>query len=344
MNQGTKTPADSESFIAEIVGEESLMGQRMSAGRLLHMMDIAAASAAARHAESKLVTLAFDRIELLDYVCHMDYVRYDARVIQVGRSSMLVKVGGCYKAPDEMEIHPAHSGMITMVAIDQDGKPNKKIPRLEYRSLQDFELKTLAESRQRLLANRRKMIASVDGMTAIPREQLIDYYCRCTNFSPAETELVIRKNFLPRNTNILGNVFGGDTIEMMEELALATARQFTGNFRMVTIAMEDVLFIKPLHLDDIVEMRGRVIYVANTTLVVEIAVKAVSFQNEKKSHVTNNGLFTVLNYDRSGRKKSISTGLDMSRSDLTTQKCYLKEQIKYERRTGRKRDPACQPD
>jgi acyl-CoA hydrolase len=340
MAQETKTPADSESFIAEIVGEESLMGQRMSAGKLLHMMDIAAASAAARHAESELVTLAFDRIELLDYVCHMDYVRYNACVIQVGRSSILVKVEGHYKAPDEMEIHPGHSGVITMVAIDRDGKPNRNIPRLEYRSLQDFELKALAESRERLLTNRRNMIAAVDGMASIPKDQLIDYYPRSTYFSPENTDLVIRKNFLPRNTNILGNVFGGDTIEMMEELAVATARQFTGNFRMVTIAMEDVLFLKPLHLDDIVEMRGRVIFVANTTLVVEIAVKAVSFQNEKKSHVTNNGLFTVLNYDRSGRKKSISTGLDMSRSDLTTQKCYLKELIKYEMRTGRKQVPA----
>ena len=42
-------------FIAEIIGEESLIGQRMSAGKLLHMMDIAAGSAGARHSESPLV-------------------------------------------------------------------------------------------------------------------------------------------------------------------------------------------------------------------------------------------------------------------------------------------------
>jgi acyl-CoA thioesterase YciA len=335
-----KTPSDSESFIAEIVGEESRMGQRMSAGRLLHMMDIAAASAAARHAGCETVTLAFDRVELLDYICHMDYVRYDASVIQVGRSSMIVKVGGVYKAPEEMAVHTGHSGVITMVAIGADGRPNRNIPRLAYRSPRDLAQKALAESRQRLLANRRKTTAAVEEMTVIPEDHLADDYPRTARIPPEKTELVIRKNFLPRNTNILGNVFGGDTIEMMEELALATARQFTGNFRMVTIAMEEVLFLRPLHLDDIVEMRGRVIFVANTTLVVEIVVKAVSFRDEQASHATNSGLFTVLNYDRVGRKKGIAKGLDMSRSDLALRRCYLKEQIKYERRTGRRPDAA----
>ncbi len=334
MIRKMKTPADSDCFIAEIVGEESLMGQRMSAGKLLHMMDLAAAAAAARHAESPIVTLAFDRIELLDFICHMDYVRYQAYVIQVGRSSMVVKVDGFSKAPDEMEIRPGHSGVITMVAIDRNRQPNRNIPGLEYVTPQDHERKTLAEARQRLLENRRKMIAAVDGMADIPLERLTDSFPRNGRFSTSETELLIRKKFLPRNANALGNVFGGDTVEMMEELALATARQFTGNFRMVTIAMEDVLFLKPLQLEDIVEMRARVIFTANTTLVVEITVKGINFFDTQKSHVTNKGLFTVLNYDRSGRKKSILTGLDLSRSDLDTRRAYLKELIKYERRTG----------
>ncbi len=336
MERRMKTPADSGCFIAEIVGEESLMGQRMSAGRLLHMMDMAAASAAARHAESPIVTLAFDRIELLDFICHMDYVRYDAYVIQVGRSSMVVKVDGYSKAPDEMTTRPGHSGVITMVAIDQNRAPNKDIPGLEYVTARDLEKKALAEARQRLLDNRRKMIAAVDGMETITADRLTDGYHRTVYFPPAETELVIRKKFLPRNANALGNVFGGDTVEMMEELALATARQFTGNFRMVTIAMEDVLFIRPLQLEDIVEMCARVIFVANTTLVVEITVKGIDFFNAEKSHITNKGLFTVLNYDRSGRKKGIINGLDMSQADSDIRRAYLKELIKYERRIGSK--------
>jgi len=335
MTLKIKTPADSECFIAEIIGEESLMGQRMSAGKLLHMMDIAAASAGARHSGSSLVTLSFDRIELLDPICHRDYVRYDACVIQVGRSSMVIKVEGFHKAPGEMELVPGHSHIITMVAIDANRKPNKNIPKLEYRTSKDLELKKLAEIRQRFLNNRQRMKKAVFALEQISENWLKDYYSRTVYFTPDATELVTRRRFLPRNTNVLGNVFGGDTVEMMAELALATARQFTGNYRMVTIAMEDVFFLKPLQLENIFEMCAHVIFVANTTLVVEITVKAISLHDTQESYVTNNGLFTVLNYDRSGRKKGLVNGLDMSHSDLQTRQYYLNELIKYEKRTGR---------
>lgn len=335
MTRPIKTPADSESFIAEIIGEESLMGQRMSAGKLLQMMDMAAASAGARHSGSSLVTLSFDRIELLDPICHMDYVRYNACVIQVGHSSMVIKVDGFHKAPGELELIPGHSHILTMVAIDADKRPNKNIPRLEYRTDKDLELKKLAEVRQRFLAHRQKMKTAVFALEQIPENWLKDFYPRKVYFTPEATELVTRRRFLPRNTNVLGNVFGGDTVEMMAELALATARQFTGNYRMVTIAMEDVFFIKPLQLENIFEMCAHVIFVANTTLVVEITVKAVSMDETEDSYTTNNGLFTVLNYDRSGRKKGIVNGLDMAHSDLQNRQHYLNELLKYEKRTGR---------
>ncbi|SMC72427.1 Acyl-CoA hydrolase [Desulfocicer vacuolatum DSM 3385] len=335
MTRQIKTPADSECFIAEIIGEESLIGQRMSAGKLFQMMDIAAASAGARHSESSLVTLSFDRIELLDPICHRDYVRYDAYVIEVGRSSMVIKVDGSYKPPGELEPVPGHSHIITMVAIDEHRKPNKNIPKLEYRTPKDLELKKLAEMRQRFLTGRQKMKRSVFSLEKIPDEWLRDYYHRKAHFTPKATELVTRRRFLPRNTNVLGNIFGGDTVEMMAELALATARQFTGNHRMVTIAMEDVFFLKPLQLENIFEMCAHVIFVANTTLVVEITVKAVPLYDTEDSYVTNNGFFTVLNYDRSGRKKAIANGLDMTRCDLETRRHYLNELVKYEKRTGR---------
>ncbi|MGK5093724.1 hypothetical protein WDW89_17145 [Deltaproteobacteria bacterium TL4] len=45
----------------------------MAAGQLLHMMDLAAA-AAWHHARCPVVTLAFDWVELLNDICHMDYV------------------------------------------------------------------------------------------------------------------------------------------------------------------------------------------------------------------------------------------------------------------------------
>jgi acyl-CoA hydrolase len=329
-----KPPSESESYIAEIVGYEGLIGQRMFAGKLLHMMDFAAGDAAFRHCESPLVTLSFDRVELLNYIYHRDYIRYEAGVIQVGRSSMVVKVDGFSKSPTEMTIKPGHSGFITMVAIDENGRPNKNIPALTYNSAADLEKKRIAEQRQCQIGERNREMDQIEALTTVSSADLKDFFPRDRYYTPSQTGLSIRKRFLPRNANTLGIVFGGDTIEMMEELALATARQFTGNIRMVTIAMEDVLFLKSLYINDLMEMTSQVVFVAGTTLVVEITVRAIDIFGKQKNEITNKGTFTVLNYDASGGKMPIRNGLELAGADLSVRKCYLKEQIKYENRTS----------
>jgi len=329
-----KTPGDSLTHIAEIVGDESLIGQRMSAGKLLHMMDVAAGDAAFRHAESYLVTLSFDRIELLNFIRHRDYIRFDAQVIQVGRSSMVVEVTGLVKSPTETKRTPMRGGFITMVAIHKDGTPNKTIPGMTYRTREDQAKKELAEKRGVMLAERRTKLEAVDRLKAIPVKNLKDFSIRENYFSPAITVLDTRKRFLPRDANMLGIVFGGITIELMEELALATARQFTGNFRMVTIAMEDVLFMKPLNISDMADMSAKVIFVGNTTLVVEVTVKVFRLFAKDEGDMTNKGTFTVLNLSPEGKRMPITRGLDLSKAGLDTRKSYLKEQIKYTDRKG----------
>ncbi len=335
----TKTPADSRGYIAEIIGDESLYGQRMFAGVLLHMMDFAAAQAAIRHTESTLVTLAFDRVELLDFVFHRDYVRYDACVIKVGKSSVMVKVDASIKSPTEMTVRKGHSGIITMVAIDDKGRPNWNIPALDYETPEDLKMKKIAEQRDCQVEIRRKMLADIENLDKIDAHDLKDRFPRDHYYPSSETVLTIRKVFLPRNANALGIVFGGDTIQLMEELARATARQFTGNFRMVTIAMEDVLFLHPLYVREIVEMSGQVIFVAETTLMVEITVKSIPLFYREKAKVTNKGTFTVLNLDGDGRKMPIRKGIDLKKASSYIKKCYLKEQIQYENRKGNSESP-----
>ncbi|MBF0353218.1 MAG: acyl-CoA thioesterase [SAR324 cluster bacterium] len=325
-----KTPADSKSYIAEIVGEESRFGQRMDAGSLLHMMDLVAATAAWKHTGCHVVTLAFDRVELLNIICHMDYVRYDACVIKVGRSSLVVRVDGFSKPPTEMELQATHSGVITMVAVDENKRPNRDIPGMSYQSEEDLANKFYAEQRDTKLAQNKIALTRIDQLDEIGMDQLKDLFPRQRRYTPSQTELITRKLFLPRHVNALGNIFGGEIIELMEELAIANARQFTGNFNVVTIAMEDVLFLKPIQLDHLVEMKSVVTFVGKTTLTIEVSVRALDGFHPENGYITNNGIFTILNYDRSGQKKFIKTGLDLQTATLAHKKTYLRELFKYQ--------------
>jgi len=71
--------------------------------------------------------------------------------------------------------------------------------------------------------------------------------------------------------------------------------------------------------------------------VVEITVTAIDYYAPHIRRVTNKGEFTVLNYDSAGKKQRITSGLDMKHADLKQRKNYLKELIKYEARTKKKK-------
>ena len=335
MNQRvTKTPKDSEIYLAEIVGEESRFGHRLSAGPLLHLMDLAAATAAGKHSQTPVVTVAFDRIELLDTIYHMDYVRYEACVIRVGRSSMVAQVSGYARPATELELSPIHSGIITMVAVDSNKSPDRNIPKLEYLTKTDLEKKKLADQREEELQKDKALSDELKTLQTVDNRQLIDPVPKRHHLlAPEKSLLHFQKLFLPRHTNSLGIIFGGEIIELMEELAIACARHFTGNFHVVTIAMEDILFIHPLYLKQLVELESTVTFVGVTTLVVNVTVKAYSLSNPDECMIANKGTFTILNFDHPrGEKKPIMVGLDINEMTLEQKKCYLKELTNYHQR------------
>ena len=66
-----KRIAESHAYLAEIVGSENFSGQRMQAGSILDLIDVVAGLAATRHAESPVVTLSFDRVDLVHPIVHL---------------------------------------------------------------------------------------------------------------------------------------------------------------------------------------------------------------------------------------------------------------------------------
>ncbi len=122
----TKHIHDSHTYLAEIVGEENLAGQRMQAGAILDLMDVAAGRAAMMHAGCAVVTLSFDRVDLVHPIIHLDLVRLDGRVVAVGRSSMMVAVEVTRQDPATRDFVPIQHSYVTMVAIDERAPPQPR--------------------------------------------------------------------------------------------------------------------------------------------------------------------------------------------------------------------------
>lgn len=311
----TKRMADSGLFLAEIVGEESLQGQRMQAGAILDLMDVVAGRIAFRHAESAVVTLAFDRVDLTFPIHHQELIRLEGRVAAVGNSSIMVRVRCFRRDPVRRVFLPIQQSFVTMVAIDGEGRSNPNIPGLTHDPGEEDALHEEALAfRERSREWQRMQEAGAEG-GALEVAEVEDPINRGKEraLAPRETEIVVRRQFLPRNLNQLGAIFGGDILLWMDRMATYTAREFTANPHMVTIAMNRIYFRHPIYTTDLVEMSARVVYVRHSTLEVEIAVRLERISGESvQSHT---GYFTVLNQDRAGAKNPIATGLALSEND-----------------------------
>ncbi|MGE0711912.1 MAG: acyl-CoA thioesterase [Planctomycetota bacterium] len=99
-------------------------------GTILAMVDKAAATAAIRHAGRVCVTAQVDRVTFDSPIEIGEVVRVVAEVTAVGRSSLEVEVAVYALEPRTGHERLTNTSLVTMVAIDGDGKPTR-VPPLE---------------------------------------------------------------------------------------------------------------------------------------------------------------------------------------------------------------------
>lgn len=324
-----KRIGDSRLSMAEIVGEEGLHGQRMQAGAILDLMDVLAGRIAIQHSGSRVATISFDRVDLTYPILHQDLVRLDGQLVSVGNSSMVVEVRGFRKDLAMREFMPVQRSFITMVAIGADGRPHKNIPGLIYGSPEEERIR---DEVQRRKASAERWLAEQAAIDEGPRLRVADVeepFNRDKRelLTPAESEIDVRRQFLPRNLNQLGTIFGGDVIMWMDRVATYTARHFTRNRNMITLAMNRIFFKQPITSADWVRMTARVVYVRHSTLEVDIAVSIQHMNGEVVP--SHSGQFTVLSYDEAGFKRPIVTGLKLDDNDQESLRAYQKAKARH---------------
>ena len=324
-----KHMTESRLYLAEIVGEESLQGHRMQAGAILDLMDVLAGRIAFRHSGSAVVTLSFDRVDLPYPILHQDLVRLEGQLVAVGNSSMIVHVQVYRQDLLSREFVPAQGSFVTMVAVDARHRPNRNIPGLLYENPKEEKIRDEVEQRKEATRRWMQVQEAVDGAEGLRIADIEEQTNREKQeyLTPAQTRIEVRRQFLMRHENKSGAIFGGDILLWMDRVATHTARHFTRNRNMVTLAMNRIFFKQPIFSRDLVNVKSRVVYVRRYTLEVEISVSLQRADGEiVPSH---SGYFTVLNYDEAGFKRPIVTGLRLEDRDQEGLKAYRKAKERH---------------
>ena len=93
-------------------------------GWLVSHMDMGAAIAARRHARSRVVTVAIDKLAFIKPVYVGETVCCYTNLIKIGKTSIQINVEVWTRAYDEDSWKKVAAGKFTFVAIDNLGKPD----------------------------------------------------------------------------------------------------------------------------------------------------------------------------------------------------------------------------
>ena len=150
MSKKLEAKAVSES---QVIMTEMVLPQDTNAigtifgGKVMALIDIAAAMAAGKHARSTVVTASIDALHFVAPVKLGEYVHIRASVNYAGRTSMEVGVRVDKENPFTGEMKHTATAYLTFVALDSDGKA-KQVPPIKAETTEEKRRQTEAQKRR----------------------------------------------------------------------------------------------------------------------------------------------------------------------------------------------------
>jgi uncharacterized protein (TIGR00369 family) len=128
-----------------------------------------------------------------------------------------------------------------------------------------------------------------------------------TNPLPAKpvraSRIDIAQLMQPEHANTIGNVHGGWIMKLVDEAgALACMRH--AQRRVVTVAIDSMVFKNPIRIGDLVLLTAEVTYVGKTSMEVEVQVQAENPITGDRTH-TNTAYLVYVALDEVGKPVSV---------------------------------------
>jgi acyl-CoA hydrolase len=152
-----KRPSESEIIMTELAipNDANILGNVLG-GRVMHWIDLAAATAAHRHCRALCVTAAIEGLSFLNPIKVGHLAHLKARVAYVGKTSMVVKVEVHSEDMDTGEKKKTSEAYLTFVCLDNNGVPRLVPPLILETPEEEAECEKAKNIRKRMLEIKRQ--------------------------------------------------------------------------------------------------------------------------------------------------------------------------------------------
>ncbi len=116
-----------------------------------------------------------------------------------------------------------------------------------------------------------------------------------TNDKDPRGPLALQTLAMPANANANGDIFGGWVVSLMDMAAGIEARR-RAQSRVVTVAIDNLVFIRPVYVGDTVCFYANLLQVGRTSMRFKISGYALSLSDDEPRQISE-GIFTFVAID-----------------------------------------------
>lgn len=121
---------------------------------------------------------------------------------------------------------------------------------------------------------------------------------------PKDIQPSIRVLAMPADTNSAGDIFGGWLMSQIDIAGSILGHRVT-NGRVVTVAVNNFQFIKPVYVGDLVSVFTKVARIGNTSMDIEIIAYAERKRQEEECDRVASATFTYVALDKDRKPRQI---------------------------------------
>ena len=121
---------------------------------------------------------------------------------------------------------------------------------------------------------------------------------------PKDTHPAIRVLAMPADTNALGDIFGGWLMSQVDIAGSVTAYE-KAKGRVVTVAVNQFQFIKPVYVGDLVSLYSEVSSIGNTSITIKVTAFAERDRNIHECQRVAEAELTYVATDENRNPRSI---------------------------------------
>ena len=104
----------------------------------------------------------------------------------------------------------------------------------------------------------------------------------------------------PQHANTMGNVHGGEIMRFMDTTAGFTAMKYA-KLNCVTARVDELQFLKPIHIGSFVTCTGTIVYTGNTSMEVRVTLDTEDVRDSGSKGRAIEAFFTLVAINESGR-------------------------------------------